>query len=423
MLITDLTTKTPSLSDYILGAPASAEYYKATIATLGTLLAESYTGSTLAGAKQSPKAAIDSLNAKIEELSAYIKSENSWDAFRRHISMGYGPTLYPVGTEISVPCVSGAPYSSIVFRVIGHNHDKNPADESANTITLMMKYAINGMQFDAVEALYYAESGLAAGTYCFTLPNWDASYGGNATYNFTLSQSVQAGGQIVFNWGYNVQASTCKISTYSSAESSTAIETVSVSTGSSGTSLGTADGSVANMNHIQRARYGSNNYMHSAVRQWANSGLTPFGWKPQTKFDRPPSYLSKAGFVTYLDPEFVDIVGATRHLNRTNTVYDEMGITTAYTSDEKFFLLSNEEYGFSTESGINTGSVYEFYDGATDTDRITYDISSNSSARYVWMRTPFPSTAHNERFVDASGALSSYNASYGYAVALACTIY
>ena len=63
--------------------------------------------------------------------------------------------------------------------------------------------AYKGIQFSAPQALYFAETGLAAGTYNFKLlgTGYDEAYGGGKTYQFTLTQAVPVGGQLTFPVG------------------------------------------------------------------------------------------------------------------------------------------------------------------------------------------------------------------------------
>ena len=63
----------------------------------------------------------------------------------------------------------------------------------------------------------------------------------------------------------------------------------------------------------------------------------------------------------------------------------------------------------------------EFYEGFTDTERIKYDAAG--SARYCWLRSPYPGYAYDERCVYTSGALYNHGgAIYGHGVAPACII-
>lgn len=317
----------------------------------------------------------------------------------------------------------------LVWDIIGIDHDV-PADKQfTHSMTLQLHDCLAGMQYDGAEALFYCETELAAGTYHFTLlSGYDTTYGGGKTYQFTLTQPVPAGGQIMFPWDYNTQAASTKVSTYASRMATAAIESVSVVEGTEGTSLGTADGNTANMNHTHRIRYGSNNWVESAMRQWINSDKDADSvWTPQTKFDRPPSWAaSTAGFLNGIDADFLEVIGETEKVTCRNTVTDGGGsdITT-----DKFFLLSRREvYAGNAVSGVIEGEPYPYYSDysdlsaagtGNDTNRIKY---RNGSTQYWWLLTPTSGDGHGVRGIDPAGHLSSYGAHSSYGVAPACNI-
>lgn len=360
--------------------------------------------------------AINSLNGVVRIIA---NRDTSWAGIRENVKSGYGEILYPVGTDFSVSCPSGAPYNNIVFTVVNHRIEN---DEPI--MTLLMKRCIYDIQFDAIQAAFVASEAMAAGTYHFKLlDNYDTGYDGGKYVQFTIVNPLVAGDQIVITWGYN-QSWIGKNAYVYHAFDVTPAETCVMSEGQSGTYLGVADGSSANLNHTHRLRHGSNNWKESAVREWLNSDAQAGSWQTQqTKFQRPCSYASsKAGFMSYLDPSFVATVRTGTHLNRTNQVFDLLGTKVAYSTEERFFLLSNEEIGFSSESGIVCGSLFSFYDGANDDDRIKYDIANEDTARSWWLRTPVPSFAYGERYVRSSGALNFYSAYGGLGAAAACEI-
>ena len=279
---------------------------------------------------------------------------------------------------------------------------------------------------DAAEALYYCETELAAGTYNFSLlAGYDTAYGGGKTFQFTLTNPVPAGGVIMFPWAYNVNASLTKIATYATRASTTAIESdLSVVEGTDGTNLGTADGNTLNMNHSHRIRYGSNNYAESAMRQWINSDAAANAWwQPSNIFDRPPSYANVAGFVNGLPADFVDVLGAVDIDVIRNTIYEVDGVKGgSYTLRDKFFLPSMTELGLGNNNSIAEGSVLAYYANATQADRIKYDIATTATARYWWLRSPYPSSAISVRVVLPDGALSNNYANSGTGAAPACVI-
>lgn len=316
-------------------------------------------------------------------------------------------------------------FDRILFDVVDHRTVTDPADNTQKpAMFLLMHSVIYSKQFDAIEALFYAEEGLAAGTYHFTIQNYDATYGGNKTYQFTLTQAVPAGGQIVLDWPYNVQLLGRSVKTYASATSTTQIEAAVLSEGTDGTDLGTTDGTSTNLNHITRARYGSNNYKESALRQWINSAAVANAWwAPSNIFDRPPAYANLAGFQHGMDSDFLAVVKAITIPCHTNNTYElpEWTKDTAYTLVDRFWLASRDEMGFGTER-VADGTVFAAYDGAGNTDRIKYDLSNASTARSWWLRSPSSSYASNERFVGSDGSLYGYYAYCGYGAVAACVI-
>lgn len=360
--------------------------------------------------------AINSLNGIVRIIA---NRDTSWAGIKENVKSGYGEILYPVGTDFSVSCPSGAPYNDIVFTVVNHRVENNEP-----IMTLLMKRCIYGIQFDAVQAAFVASEAMAAGTYHFKLlDGYDTDYDGGKYVQFTIVNPLVTGDQIVITWGYNQSWIGNNAYVYHAFDV-TPTETCVMSEGQSGTYLGVADGSSENLNHTHKLRYGSNNWKESAVREWLNSDAQAGSWQTQqTRFQRPCSYASsKAGFMSYLDPSFVATVRTGTHLNRTNQVFDLLGTKVAYSTEERFFLLSNEEIGFSSESGIVCGSLFSFYDGANNDDRIKYDIANEDTARGWWLRTPYSSYASVERYVYSSGALESNYAIGGYGAAAACEI-
>lgn len=317
--------------------------------------------------------------------------------------------------------------TDVVFDVIGIDHDIPSDAQFTHSLTLgMHDLYTSAVQFDGTEALFYCATELAAGTYNFTLlAGYDTTYGGGKTYQFTLTSAVPAGGVIMFPWGYNVQASTVKISTYATIETTTAIESVSVTEGTGGTALET----LGECNHTHRIRYGSNNYNESAIRQWMNSdGARGTFWTHKTNYDRPPTWNTTLdGFLYGLDKSFVDAVGAVKKLTALNTLTDNTDASYIET-DEKFFLFSNDELYFATENGVDQGEPYAYYKNystlaaagsGADSNRTKY---RNGSATYYWMRSPYPWDADTVRLANPDGSLTTTSAPNSFGAAPACCI-
>ena len=375
-------------------------------------------------------------------LSGILESQGgsilpkSWERIQYYVRLGLAHQYFPVGYEFTTH--DSTENTDIIWHVVGFDAIRAADESLTHTMILETKYIYSNtsgksisMQFDAAETLYCAETGLGAGTYNFTLlDGYDETYGGGKTYSFTLSQSVPAGGVIMFPWAEKQHASTIKISTYATQTDTSAIETVGVTEGANGTSLGTADGSTPNMNHTHRIRYGSNNYAQSAARQWLSSKEAVGNvWKPQTKFDRPPTWAnSRAGFVAGLPEDFLAAVQPAIVSCRTNSVYEvnsldgkEFTISQTYNLQDRFFLLSRPEiYGTWDNAEVKDGDALEYYTGLIDAERIKYDPSG--SARSCWLRSPNPGTASSVRGVSMPGTLSTFNAGADISVAPACII-
>ncbi|MGN1111570.1 MAG: DUF6273 domain-containing protein [Acutalibacteraceae bacterium] len=350
---------------------------------------------------------------------------NTWEDVRNAVRMGLGATLFPVGYEFTTFDYDTG--LNIVWVVSGHDHHTPTNSRLAHSMTLEMKFvysnssgAYKSIQFDSPEALYYARVALDAGTYNFT---WDYTSGlSNSTYQFTLSHALPAGGQITLN------ASSMTVNTYSAVADTTVLETVTLTEGSDGTSLGTTGS--GNLNRPQRVLYGSNNYAQSAVRQWLNSAQSAGAvWTASNIFDRFPSWItSYNGFMHGLPADFLEVVQAATVPCRTNSVYEtnsidgsQFSINQVYNLTDKFFLLSYPEmYGSYDNTSYKDGSLLEYYDGLTNAERIKRDYSGSS--RYAWLRSPYPGYANGERIVSSSGGLSSNNASGASGVAAACII-
>ena len=359
---------------------------------------------------------------------------DSWEDIKNAVRLGLGARLFPVGYEFTT--YDSDQSRNIVWVVRDHDHHTAANGRLEHTMTLETKYVYSGssgsyvsLVFDATEAFYYAESGLAEGTYHFTVANqaWYKADNGK-TFQFTLAQAVPAGGQLVLSMTYNATLEGKSVKTYASANSSTVIETATITEGNGGTDLGTTDGT-GNMNYMHRSIFGSNNYAQSAARQWLNSAAAAGSvWTPTNKFDCAPSWATnQKGFMHGLPADFLAVVQPAVVPCRTNSVFEVESLDgTVFTTNqvynlaEKFFLLSRPEiFGDWDSSSYKDGTQLEYYEELTATERIKRDAAG--SARYCWLRSPYPGNASSERFVNTDGSVSSY-ARHANGVAPACII-
>lgn len=360
---------------------------------------------------------------------------NPWTMVRNDVRAGRAPQKYPVGYEFTT--YDSDRNRNIVWTVRDHDHHTAANGRLEHTMTLETKYVYSGssgsyvsLVFDATEAFYYAESGLAAGTYHFTVANqaWYTADNGK-TFQFTLAQAVPAGGQLVLSMTYNATLEGKSVKTYASANSSTVIETATITEGNGGTDLGTTDGT-GNMNYMHRSVFGSNNYAQSAARQWLNSAAAAGSvWTPTNKFDRAPSWAtSQKGFMHGLPADFLAVVQPAVVPCRTNSVFEVASLDgTVFTTNqvynlaEKFFLLSRPEiFGDWDSASYKDGTQLEYYEGLTATERIKRDAAG--SARTCWLRSPSPGHAKHERYVDTDGSVYGSHANTASGVAPACII-
>lgn len=319
--------------------------------------------------------------------------------------------------------------STLVWDVLGIDCDTPADSQFTHSITLGLHDCLAGMVFDAREALFYCPDGLAAGTYNFkvTQHTWVSS-DVNKTFQFTLTQAVPAGGQIVLQVSYNVTIAGSTLKTYASASATTEIETATITEGTGGTSLGDVNNAInGNTNSLQRGLLGNNRYSVSAMRQYLNSSAAAGSvWTPKHNFDRAPSWAtSTAGFLNGMDEDFLSVIGEVTKVTALNTVSDGGG---SETTTERFFLLSRSEvYGGNEVTG-GEGAAYPYYANYSDlaapgtgddTNRIKY---RNGSAQYWWLRSPSAGHTLSVRIVLATGNTSFSNAASTYGVAPACCI-
>jgi len=354
----------------------------------------------------------------------------AWSDVQAIVRAGLAPRVFAIGDQL-VCNKSGV---QLVWDIIGIDHD-TPADpQFTHSLTLQLHDCYKDtVQFDREEAFYYCEAELPAGTYYITVgANWGTYCKLNETYMFTLTKPVPAGGQLVgFYRMPDTAPSTWKVQSYASATSTTVIEEVTVTAGSSGTSLGTllpAGDFANNRNSLHRLAYGSNNYGESAMRQFLNSkGAAGTFWTPQTKFDRPPTWLATLpGWMNGMDEDFLAVLGKTHIVVSRNTVCDGGG---SDEFDDTFFLLSRREaYTGNEVASVIEGEPYPYYSDysdlsaagtGNDTNRIKY---RNGSAQYWWLRSPYAGNGSIVRSVGPAGLLSFSSADGSCGVAPACNI-
>ena len=355
------------------------------------------------------KQSIVPLKRQIQELEFIIARADikTWAAVQEIVRAGLASKAFQIGDQF----VSSYDTGTIVWDIIGIDHDKPSDPQYTHSMTLQAHNCILNAQFDAAEALFFAETEMSAGEQIFTL--------NNLKYKFTTGQAVPAGGQVfISSWETGGYVPT-KITTYA-ADRTTAIESSLVVTPTE-----TGVDTLFPVNHHQRCRYGSNNYMESAIKQWLNSEASVFAWTPKTNFDRPPSGApyTGAGFLKLLDPDLAAVLGAVDKQVARNTVTDGGGQDLF---SDKVFLLSRVEVFGGTEGTTTGEEVYPCYSALAQnptTDALVGRIKYlDGSARSWWLRSPNAGHASNSRIVYTSGTVTGYHAVYAFGAAPACCI-
>lgn len=342
---------------------------------------------------------ITAYNAAGELITGSAVPLTSWEQLQQKVRANDMDDI-SIGDQYT--CEQGS--GELTWDVIDKNKDIPANPNLSHALTLRVHSLLpDNLVFDAPEAFYACQtSALRAGTYYYT------RYGSN--YKFTLTQSVPIGGQLVCT-------DNATLSSYVSGSSTTPIETVSVTSGSSGTNLGTLKDNIrsGNLNTNYRRQYGSNDWKESAIRQWLNSNK-PAGqwWTPQNPWDRPPAYAETMnGFMYDLDLEFLDVIGKTQV---TTKYFDTStgALNGTYTTEDYFFLMSQSQIS-SNYSG--EGTKYTPY--SDDVSRIMY---KNGIASDYWLRSLDSSTPPGVYVVFSTGFMNSRSASDSKGVAPACNI-
>lgn len=280
-----------------------------------------------------------------------------------------------------------------------------------------------GVQFSN-RAFLRCPDGLTAGTYNVTLgAKWgekDAQK--DTTWQFTLTKAVPAGGSVAgFTQMPDVVASNWKATSYA-ADGITVIETVPITSGSGGTSLGTMQLSTrnSNLNSMQEAGYGWNRWKYSAARQWLNSDQ-PKGkwWTKQDDWDVAPSQLAtKDGFLCGMPAEMLAVLKTVKVTTLANTVND--GGVTDITYD-KVFLASMSQ--MNVDMSKEEGAVHEYWQRRTKSKTpiepwkrypfmIRYSAANHTSPQYVVSRSANRGYANYVMHVDADGGVSNTHGWY-----------
>lgn len=394
---------------------------------------------------------------------------HDWGEVAAAVREGVGPDLLPVGTQFTekwtdvrsdVSTEHDAPWN-----VVHHGTGQLADGETIPVMNAQMHRTLPfATQFSPSQAFLCAVTSIPAGTYHVTMGfSWGKVVSGKS-YQFTLTQDLPVGGQLAgFNGAPDVAPENWKVSAYASATATTATETVAVTEGADGTSLGTftaagvsvpASGTPEvttvgslqfyGLNSLHRVAYGNNRWLHSPLRQFLNASGS--GWyMPATVFDRPPAYVDYDGFLTGLPADMVAVLQPVAHVTALNYITD--GGTAAQpatdTTYDRVFLPSWGEHWLAVSQSYGgaqglEGEPWEYWERVAGTstplpasgssvstyhpEYVQYDLASPTAARASFMRLAYRTTGYGVAVVHASGYCGNCSATTGHCAAPACAI-
>lgn len=367
------------------------------------------------------------------------------------VRQGEAPNVFSYGDQIMLNYNDGTNDYVLPWDIVAFGNYELEDGETRPGMVVQSHYAMQGVQFDASEAIYVASSAMPAGTYNFTIgTNWGTHCVAGKIYQFTTTKEIPAGGQVVvgrnnqiYTWGAPDNApSTWKVHTFASNSATTPLDTnLEVTEGSSGTSLGSIASntkySTSGVNNLQRAGYGYNRWSQSANRQFYNSSAAAGAWwAPQNPFDRAPEQLETVrGFMAGFDEDFLNIIKPVKVTTALNTVSDS-DIGASESTYDTFFLPSLEqEYIVPQLAGVE-GDFFPYWkerlgltspqaqgSAGTNARHIRYAYNAKTSAQSCRLRSAYRGNAYITWYVYPTGSANSYGtAAYALRGCPACVI-
>ena len=369
---------------------------------------------------------ISALTGAIAGATPGSVTVEKWSDVGDIIATGLGPKVFAIGdkfTDVWKDTADNAeyefPWRNNCFREVEFEDGS-----TAPGMFLQMAYASPfGVQFSNARAFLRCPDGLAAGTYNVTFGDtWGSKDAkANTTWQFTLTKAVPTGGRLAgFIQMPDTTATSWKVIAYA-ADGKTILETVSVTSGTEGTSLGTMKLSSRNgdLNSMNETGYGWNRWKTSAIRQYLNSDK-PKGqwWTPQDEWDIAPDQLAtKDGFLRGMPKELLDQIQPVKVITYTNTVND--GGNADVTYDRVFLPALGEMYYEPQIDGEGephdywkerSGSATKLKQYTTYPNMVTYAVENHTSAQGVRLRSAIRGVAYDTWYVSSSGSASNGNA-------------
>lgn len=393
------------------------------------------------------------LREGVDMLRVLVRGQvfNSWREIQEVVRQGRAQDYFNIGDQLEVKWTKGTTEYTLPFDVVSFDDViKEGETDPSPGMWLESHYAMDGVQFDASEAIYVTDVALPAGTYNFTIgTNWGSNCVAGKVYQFTTTKEIPAGGQVMVGknndwhtWGApDVAPANWRVHTFASSAATTPLDSnLELSEGSDGTALGSIASntkySQSGVNNLQRAGYGYNRWAMSAMRQYLNSAdAKNVWWTPKNPFDRAPQQLATLdGFLSGFDNEFLQAIGKIKVTTALNTISDT-DIGASEDTYDKFFLASLEqEYIVPQAAGVE-GAYWPYWKdrleldspqaqggAGTNTNHIRYAYDAKSSAQSCRLRSAYRGYAHGTWGVGASGNTNNAYAAAAHRGCPACVI-
>lgn len=290
-------------------------------------------------------------------------------------------------------------------------------------------------QFEPKQAFYNNLELVKAGQYTFTVSVssvWGTgAFGtvGQFPYTFTLAEDVPADSQWLWNAGYS--SGLTQIQIYAPYDGAL-LQTVTVSAGSTGTSLGTiSELATGNFNTWARGCEGSNFWKDSAMRAWLNSDSTDWDSR-RTRFTRKHPIAGKPGFLAGLEQSLRDGMASVKvktepHQNDGASPVETVDLVRLPSSIEHYF---KSYLGQSTEGFKAEGVVFDYWKAVAAANNHPDAIAGwqayawliardpNKVARVVFTRSA--SRSLSDSSIDGAVDTSGYVTSSGVANGRSC---
>lgn len=344
--------------------------------------------------------------------------------------------LLPFGTQIIQQWARNANTEYAMPWDVVHNKDYE--------MTIKSHFCLpDEVVFDEPEAIYAApEGGLAAGQYYISIgyaygDGWSTS----KHINFTLTEAMEEGDQLVINCGTNNANDPTNGRTWNvyAAGSTVSKQTGVTSDSDTGTELGSTSTSGVGytngqINAPQRIVYGYNRWSQCWYRQWLNSDAAAGSvYEVQNIWDRPPAQAATLrGFMAGLPADFKAILQKCTVTTALNTV--EGASSDTETTQDYFFLPSltemyinpqyaeGDEWDYYKALAQGAGFVGKFPTGQNIDVLKHYRLDAQTSAAYVRLRSAYRGYAINTWYVSSYGYVYYYNAYNAFRGCPACKI-